>query len=114
MAPGLRSHRVRPRQPSEEAPGHAIAAGAVAAQGRRAAKAAFGSPAAAAAEMAALRRHMAKGRDPATWTARHIPDKMMRTVVAAAQGGLSDAASEYLGVWEDRARKVIQGHVEAA
>jgi hypothetical protein len=102
---------VLPRQPAQSAPGRAVAEGAA---GRRAAAKMFDRPAAAAAEMAALRRHLNKGRDPATWEARHIPDTMMRTIVAAGQNGLQAEADEYLSLWENRARNVIQGKVEAA
>jgi hypothetical protein len=105
---------VLPQQPAQAAPGRAIAEGAGGVQGRRAAAKMFERPAAAAAEMAALRRHLNKGRDPATWESRHLPEQMMNTIVAASRNGLHAEAREYLGLWEDRARKVVQGKVEAA
>jgi hypothetical protein len=107
--PGQPVPSVRPPQPVQQAPGNAVADGA-----RRAAKQAFTRPAAAAAEIASLRRHLRKGRDPASWEPRWLPDPMMRTVVSAAREGYRDAADEYLGRWEQRARELAEGHDVAA
>jgi hypothetical protein len=97
---------VRPSQPSGQSPGRAVAEGAARAQGRpsgsRAAKAE--RPAAAAAELLALRRHLAKGRDPSTWDAQHISGKVLRTVISAAHEGYYAHADEYLARLADQAK----------
>lgn len=111
--PGRPVDSLLPRQPAQEAPGHAIADGAVTVRGRRAAKAMFAQPAAAAAELAALNRHISKGRDPATWEARYIPERIMNTVISASREGYHGQAQEYLARWEGRIRRDLAGKVAA-
>jgi len=89
---------VRPPQPAQEAPGHAMSSGA-----RRKPAA---SPAAKAAELAALRRHVNKGRDPQTWENRYISDKTLNTVISASHEGYAGHAVEYLRRLENREREL--------
>src|SRR5581483_2790695 len=85
-------------------PGHSAAAGAIQSPGPRTG----GTPSqssvagsrkkAVAAELDALKRHLRKGRDAATWEPRHIPGVVMATISEdLAKGILIDVAVESAG-----------------